>query len=804
MQTVDSKHLIPSGRISFDRIVTSSAAVAAQSSQCAAEKPQCPAVGYCVTHGYSVPSRALFAVLVLIATPFVSVADAVVAAEPKVAAELELEPLTFNRDVMAVLSKAGCNAGTCHGNVNGKGGFFLSLRGQDPAYDYEQLVRSADGRRINRMEPTQSLTLLKATAAVAHQGGKRFDESSPEFKVLSRWIETGLIPPSDDTPKAVRLSATPADQVLWGSERSVALAVTAHFSDGTNRDVTRMAVYEPDDPLVRVTAEGVVEFEKPGMVTVLVRYLDGQFPVRVALRSEPTEFAWSDPVAYNFVDEYVFDRLRQLKIQPADVAADQVFLRRVSLDLLGVLPTAEEARAFMADPSPDKRERQIDKWLERPEFAAMWALKWSDIVRNEEKTLDATGVEKLHNWMRESFANDLPLDEFARQLLASRGSTYENPPANYWRAHREPFVRAETTAQVFLGVRLQCAKCHNHPFDHWSQDEYYQWASVFAGIDYEIVENKRRDNLDKHEFVGDQIVKVSTGEEVNNARTGKPASAKFLGSDAAVEGDRLEHLATWLTGHDNQLFATAQANRIWYHLMGVGLVEPVDDLRLTNPASHPQLLTRLTEELVEHEFSLKHLVRTIVLSRTYQLSSELPDAELERNEYDERLFARAVVRRLTAEQILDAQSHVLGLPAQFAGYPTGTRAGEIAGVERVRRETDDGDIFLRQFGKPERLLACECERSDQPTLGQALSLIGGESLHRRLKKKENRIGKLLEEHSDPAEVIDKLFWTSLTRPPTDTELASALALIEQTGEPRMVLEDLVWALLNAKELIFRN
>jgi hypothetical protein len=390
-------------------------------------------------------------------------------------------------------------------------------------------------------------------------------------------------------------------------------------------------------------------------------------------------------------------------------------------------------------------------------------------------------------------------------LIASRGSTYENPPANYWRAHREPFIRAETTAQIFLGIRLQCAKCHNHPFDKWSQDEYYQWSSVFEGVDYEIVDNNRRDKLDKHEFVGDQIVKVASDKNVNNARTGDPAMPKFLGSDDAVEGDRLKQLAQWLTGSDNRMFAEAQANRVWYHLMGIGLVDPVDDLRLTNPASHPELLDALTDRLIASGFSLKQLVRTIVLSRTYQLSSEFDPTQLGYEEqYDERLFARAVVRRLTAEQLLDAQSQVLGLPARFEGYSFGTRAVDIAGVERVRRKLNDGDVFLRQFGKPERLLSCECERSDDATLGQALSLVGGESLNARLSHPDNRIGKLLAASNDHRAAIESMFWTALSRPPTEQEIAASIELIAKTGDARGTLEDLTWALLNAKELIFRN
>lgn len=713
--------------------------------------------------------------------------------------------VTFEGDVMAVLSKASCNAGTCHGNVNGKGGFFLSLRGQDPHFDYRQLVQAASGRRINRIDPEKSLAVAKATATIAHEGGKRFDLQSPEHAILTQWIRQGLVGPDPSGPSVSRLDVTPTDEVLWMPDHQRQLTVTAMFSDGSHRDVTRMAVYETSDPLVDVSVDGVVQFNKPGVVTILVRYLDGQSPVRLACRTQSPDFVWSDPSAHNFIDQFVFDRLEQLKLNPGDLSGDSVFLRRVMLDLLGVLPTESESRAFVADPSINKRARLVDDLLSRPEFAQMWAQKWSDLVRNEEKTLDAQGVELLHDWMKRQFASDVPINQFVRDLIASRGSTYENPPANYWRAHREPFIRAETTAQIFLGIRLQCAKCHNHPFDKWSQDEYYQWSSIFEGVDYEIVDNKRRDKLDGHEFVGDQIVKVTADKNVNNARTGDPATPKFLGSDDEIQGDRLKMLAEWLTHPNNRMFAKAQANRIWYHLMGIGLVDPVDDLRLTNPASHPELLDALTDQLIASGFSLKQLIRTIVLSRTYQLASEFAPGQLgEEEQYDQRLFARAVVRRLTAEQLLDAQSQVLGLPARFEGYSYGTRAIDIAGVERVRRKLSDGDVFLRQFGKPERLLSCECERSDDATLGQALSLVGGESLNARLSQNDNRIGKLWSASKDHRAAIESLFWTALSRPPTEQETAASIRLIEQTGDARGTLEDLTWALLNAKELIFRN
>lgn len=714
------------------------------------------------------------------------------------------DSVTFERDVMAVLSKAGCNAGTCHGNVNGKGGFFLSLRGQDALFDYQQLAQADAGRRVNRLFPEQSLAILKATAQVPHEGGKRFDKASPEYEILTKWIGEGVANVNSAAPQVISLEATPLDSVLWQPDRELALNVVAHFSDQSQRDVTRLAVYEPSDPQVQVTADGIVQFAEPGVVTVVVRYLNQQVPVRIAFRPALEQFVWSDPPVHNFIDELIMNRLQQLKINPAPLAEDHVFLRRIYLDLLGILPTAAEAKAFVSDSSPDKREQLIDELLERPEFAAMWALKWSDIIRNEEKQLDAKGVETLYAWMKQSFADDKPLSQFAQELLASRGSTYENAPANYWRAHREPFVRAETTAQVFLGVRLQCAKCHNHPFDKWSQDEYYEWASLFAVIDYEIVKNERRDKLDKHEFVGEQIVKIKAEGDVKNARTGEPARPKFLGSDQQIEGDRLQQLAAWIGSSENLMFASAQANRIWYHVMGRGLVEPVDDLRLTNPASHPELLDRLAEELRANDFSVKHLVRTIVRSRTYQLASTAGESAAIDQESAEAVYAQAVIRRLSAEQILDAQSQVLGVPAKFEGYPAGTRAGEIAGVERVRRNLNEGDVFLRLFGKPERLLACECERSDEPTLGQALSLVGGESLNARLTQPDNRIGQLLAEGMDHQLAIETMFWTSLTRPPTNEELSRTLKLIESTGDVRIVLEDLTWALLNSKELIFRN
>ncbi|MBU6276733.1 MAG: DUF1549 domain-containing protein [Planctomycetes bacterium] len=709
-------------------------------------------------------------------------------------------PVAFGTDVMAVLAKGGCNAGTCHGNLNGKGGLFLSLRGQDAAADWRALVEDGAGRRINRLEPRRSLLLLKATAAVPHGGGRRFGADDPEYAALEAWIAQGAAP--DPGGAAVTgLVVSPADAVVDGEQGSVPLHVVARFADGRTADVSRMAVYEPSDPLVTASADGIVTLPRHGVVTVAVRYLTAQTVARVALVPPRDAARWTGPEPANLVDEEIFARLRQLGVAPAPPADDLVFVRRMFLDLLGVLPTPDEARAFAADPGPDKRARLVDALLARPEWADVQAGIWADLLRVEEKTLDPRGVEAFHGWIRRAFADNVPLDRFVREIVAARGSTYDVPPANFWRAHRDAQLRGETVAQVFLGVRLQCAKCHNHPFDRWLQDEYHDWSAALTGIDYEVVANDRPDKLDSHEFIGEQKVLVKDPEEVKNPRTGAAAVPRWLGETPSVDGDRLESLARWLTDPGRRRFARAQVNRIWFHVLGRGLVEPVDDLRDTNPASHPALLERLTDTFIASGHDVRALVRLLCTSRVYGLAA--PDAAADGLAADESLFAAAIVRRRSAERILDAQAQVLGAAAAFEGYPAGTRAGAVAGVERVRRQLADGDRFLRLFGRPERLLACDCERSNEPTLAQALDLVGGGGLHGRLADGDNRIARLVAADRAPGEIVDELFWTALSRPPSAAERTAAVATFA-TADARSAAEDLAWALLNAKELLFRN
>ena len=713
-------------------------------------------------------------------------------------------PVSFRNEVMAVLSRGGCNAGACHGNQNGKNGFKLSLRGQDPDFDLAVLTRDQFARRTDRLRPEDSLILLKATAAVAHEGGKRFDVGSREYGILRRWIAAGCPDDPPGSPVLQRLDVTPRQAVLTEPADEVRLRVTATFSDGRTRDVTGLSVFDPSNLVVRVDRDGVVHRQSLGETTILVRYLDRQAVVQLAFLPDRPGFVWNDPPENNFIDHHVYAKLRTLRMLPSDLCSDAVFLRRAYLDTLGAPPTPEEARRFLDDPRPDKRARLIDELLERPEFADFWALKWCDLLRIEEKVLDRKGVRLFHDWIRQSIADGKPLNEFARELIAGRGSTYANPEANYYRALRDPYSRAEATAQVFLGVRLQCAKCHNHPFEHWTQTDYHSLAAFFVRVDYRIVENNRKDKFDKHEFDGEQIVYESRDGEAKHPRTGETLPPRFLGADTptfAPDADRLQALADWMAAPDNPFFARAQANRVWRELMGRGIVDPDDDFRASNPPVNGPLLDALAKDFADHHFDLRRLVRTIMNSRTYQLSA-VPN---ETNRDDETNFSHALVRPLQAEQLLDALGRATGAPERFPGLEPGLRACQLPGVKtEAGKRTDDGDRFLSAFGKPVRALSCDCERSDDATLDQAFQLLTGPVLDHMLRAPDNRIGRLLAAGKSDEEIVGELYFAALGRPPSAKERAGALALIGRNRDRRRALEDVLWGLVSAKEFLLRQ
>lgn len=720
--------------------------------------------------------------------------------------------ISFSRDVMAVLSKAGCNQGTCHGNQNGKGGFKLSLRGENPDADFVTLTHEQVGRRVNTVQAESSLLLLKPTMSVPHEGGKRFDEDSPEYALLRRWIAAGMPATSRDEPALQSLDVTPLEQFVVEPADSVRLKAIAKFADRTTRDVTRLTVFESSQPIVGISVDGLVRRERFGEVTVTARYLDQQVPVRLAFLPARPGFVANAPTPSNFIDEHVFAKLQSLRINPSEICDDATFLRRASLDLLGLPPTAAESRQFAQDQRLDKRQRLIDELLTRPEFADFWTLKWADLLRVEEKTLDRKGVAAFHAWIRDSIATNKPLDVFVRELIASRGSTYEQPASNFYRAMRDPITRAETVAQVFLGTRLQCAKCHNHPFDRWTQADYYGWANQFSQIKYEVLENNRRDKNDSHEFDGEQLVLIGDGKEVEHPGTGKPVKPRLLAEKAEGSGqkakresssDRLLVVADWLTAPMNRRFAESQVNRVWFHLLGRGIVDPIDDFRATNPPSNPALLAALTENFVAHRFDVQHLIRTIMASRTYQFASAPNDT----NRDDESNFSHAIIRRLSAEQLADSFSEVLGAKLDFNGYPSGTRAAQLAGVRAFRRRESgpsSGDALLTMFGKPPRLQACECERADEPTLSQTFQLVSGPILNKLLARSDNRLRDWLESNADADTLIDNLFWTILNRAPLPTELAATKKHLASSDNRRANLEDVVWSLMSSPEFVLRH
>jgi Protein of unknown function (DUF1549)/Protein of unknown function (DUF1553) len=594
-----------------------------------------------------------------------------------------------------------------------------------------------------------------------------------------------------------------------------------------------------------VTPEGLVQVQGSGETTVLVRYLHAQEPVRLGFVPERPGFKWKKTPSRNYIDEHIFSKLQTLRMNPSELCSDEVFVRRAYLDLLGLLPTGEEARAFVG-PSPGsrrdqqahsakseirnpksemesavlaKRARLIDQLLERPEFADFWALKWADLLRVEAHSLDQKGVQNFHHWIRQSIAENKPLDQFVRELITARGSTYSSPASNFYRPHRDPAARARAVAQVFLGTRLQCAECHNHPSDRWTQDDYYDWAGLFARVSYKVIENKREISSDEHEWNGEQIVFLARAGSVKNPRTGKEALPRFLGDTlstgsqasrsaglapgAASQADSLEALAEWLTSPQHPWFASVQANRIWYHLMGRGLVDPPDDFRATNPASHPELLDALAKDFVKHKFDVRHLIRLIMNSRTYQLASE-PN---ETNQDDESNFSHTLARRLGAEQLLDCQSQVAGVPLRFAGYPAGLRAAQLPGVRpesKGKRRANALDQFLEIFGKPPRLLTTESERSCECNMGQVFQMVSGPTVNQLLAEKENRVSRLIEAGRSDQEIVAELLWTALTRETAEEEMHQLLSGLDSGQDRRAELEDILWGLLNSKDFVFRQ
>lgn len=703
-------------------------------------------------------------------------------------------PVSFRNEVIPALSVGGCNSGACHGTPNGRNGFKLSLRGFDPDADFVHLTRDGAGRRADR-HGDASLVLLKGLGKIPHEGGSRFPASSVAAQALTRWLAEGLRDDAPSMPRLTRIEVVPGARRLTAPARWQQLAVVAHFADGASRDVTRLSVFtSSDENVARVSPTGLVEFGRSGEVAVTVRHQMELVPVRIVYLEPKPGFVWPDPPSNNFVDDHVFAKHKSLDIRPSELCTDQEFLRRAYLDICGILPTADEVKAFLSSDEPNRRARLIDELLERPEYADFWTLKWSDIFRASRKTLQPKGVKAFQAWLRGHMERGSPLDEVVREVMTAQGSTFSTPAAGYFRVARNPESLAETTAQLFFGIRLQCAKCHNHPFERWSQDDYYGMAAWFARVK---LKPDPKEPGDKKKQGGDEIVSVATTGEVVHPRTGQPAPPRLLGllgpASFPAGQDRRETLAVWMTSADNPFVPRSIVNRVWFHLMGRGIVDPVDDFRDSNPSASDELLDALARDFVAHKWDQKHLIRVIVNSRTYQLSAQTNDF----NKDDDKYFSHAATRLLTAEQLLDAISFVTDRPEAFKGHPVGTRAAQLP-------DGEPNHPFLKAFGQPARELACECERESESTLAQALQLINGAVVNDRLRDPANRIGRLLSAKTPEPEMLTTLFLVTLTRPPTDVESRVLLGHVAAASDKRNAWEDVHWSLINSKEFLFRH
>jgi hypothetical protein len=705
-------------------------------------------------------------------------------------------PVSFRTEIVPLLSKAGCNMGACHGNFNGKGGFRLSLRGDDPMFDFQSLTHDQFGRRLSTVAPERSLIIRKPTATLAHEGGMRFARNSTEARTLLQWIASGASDDQAVAPQVRSLRVYPAERIAAPGELEQQVVVTAEFTDGATRDVTRQAAFDISDPTrVEVSVDGLVQARGPCETAVAVRYMTGRGTSRLAFLADRPRFSWQGPHADHPIDTFVFAKLRALRINPSALSDDSVFLRRAYLDATGRLPDPDESRAFLADRDPEKRSKLIDRLVDYPEFADFWALKWADLLRNEEKTMGDKGAWVFQRWLRDQIAGDVPLDELVRRLIAGLGSTWQNPPSSFYRTNRDPMTAAESVGQVFLGIRLQCARCHSHPFDVWTQDDYYGLAACFANVARKQLDNARKDGFDQHEINGDEVIYLAGRPQMVQPRSGTLLRPKVLHGpviEPTSAGNTLERLAEWLTRRNPQ-FRRNLANRVWYHLFGRGIVEPVDDFRDSNPPSNPALLDAVTTAFEANGMRLKPLVAWIMKSRTYQLSAT-PDPT---NVEDEANFSRAAVRLLSAEVLLDAVSQVLEVPERFPRAPASLRAAQLPGAS--------GSVaFLKTFGKPDRLLTCECERSEMTTLAQAFQMINGETVRRKLDARDNRIGRRLAAGSDDTKLLSEIYLAALCREPTEAERTTMMAHVRGAIPQRKAWEDVVWALLNSKEFLLRH
>jgi hypothetical protein len=716
-------------------------------------------------------------------------------------------PVNFANEVVPIFTKLGCNAGGCHGKAEGQNGFKLSLLGFEPAEDYEFIVKEGRGRRVFPAAPDHSLLLLKATARIAHGGGKRLEPDSPAYRLLRRWIEQGVPYGRPDDPVVEGIGVWPRQRLL-PANGSQQLTVVAHYSDGSTRDVTRMTQFEPNvREMAEVSATGQVKTrELTGTVAVMARY---QAQVDVFRGTIPLGVTVDNlPAAKNFIDELVFARLKKLGLPPSEVCDDGVFLRRATLDICGRLPTLEETREFLAEASANKRDKLIDRLLASEDYGDFFANKWGAILRNKRDTSrdDPGPTFAFHAWIRDNLKKNLPYDQFVRAILTASGEEVKNPPVAWYREVHEPSLQTEDTAQLFLGLRIACARCHHHPFEKWSQQDYYGFSAFFSQVGYKnhpkdpppAQKGKKKKKKKKgkppprpplevfHQEGKAQAIHPKTGEAV------KPAGLGGEPLDIPAKVDPRTRLADWMTAPDNPFFARVLVNRYWKHFFGRGLVDPEDDMRVTNPASNPELLTALAQHFVQSKYDLKDLVRTLCTSRVYQLSARSNAY----NREDRQNFSRFVPRRLHAEVLLDAIDQVTESQTRFGGVPAGTRAVQLP-------DNAFESYFLSVFGRPDASSACECERDSSTSLPQLLHLINSADILG--KTAGSRAQKLSRDRRPHEERLRDLYLVALSREPGPEEVKVLTTYIDRKGKDvKGAYEDIIWALINGEEFLFNH
>ena len=698
------------------------------------------------------------------------------------------EPLHFTNDILPILSKYGCNSGSCHGKAIGQNGFRLSLFGFDPAFDYQALVHESRGRRVSPAAPDDSLMLLKAAGGMAHGGGVRFAADSAAYKTLRSWIEQGVPQGAAEAAGAVKIEVEPAQHLASGAGEQP-LKVTAHYADGSSRDVTALARYDSqNNELMTVSFDGLVRTTgKGGEAHVMVRYGDLVATSRVIQPVGPAlgEGSYAAFEPKNFIDDLVLAKWKLMHLAPSGPASDEEFLRRVFIDALGTLPAPPEIREFLEDATPDKRDRLIDAVVERPEFADHWAHRLGDLLRNRMgDSNEKSNTVEFAKWIRQSVVENKPFDQFVREILTVSGKRKEgNPQMDWWRWAINNENRVEDTAQAFLGKRVSCANCHNHPFENISQTDYWRFAAFFAkvgSVTYGSVDE----------------IKLNDKGTVKHPRTEQTLTPKAFGGpefEFVKDEDPRQKLAAWLTAADNPYFARALVNRVFGHYLGVGLVHPLDDMRPTNPPTNPELLDALAADFAGHGFDLKHLSKTILKSRVYGLSS----SPTENNRSDARNYARYYSRRMEPHVLMDAIAGATLVPTKFDDYPDAKKAIQLPN-EKFRSD------FLEIFGRSERTTPCECETSLAPNLSQVLYLLNSDELERKLAAKSGLVTDLASGEQPPAEIAIELFLRTFSRLPRPTELSDATTRMEQAPNRRAAIEDLLWTLLNSKEFLFNH